>query len=436
MKKVSRVGRSYPKTGQGNQSQTQDSAATGRSYRGQVWVPRVVRDAQLDDTALALYVVLLSWANGDGTVYVGQARLMTALGREGGSVDSVNRATQKLVDAGIVAVARRHARALLRYTLLVRHQPQDRTERWDAVPRELLAALESRRAIPRDIRAWLHLDQRAGRRGFTCDTAETIAAGMGKSAATLNRSLKTFNELGLVRSTTTETGRMLTLTLHQITQPSTMLTASEVLTTTDESPIMVADAPRTDADSRMYLAPDNLTPDPAPSELRSDRPVSDARTPATSGLRPKKKFSRPTGGVHATPGVTQVLDELGPDWTTGPARRWRNGIGSAIAAQLAAGMTPGAAAGAIIDLGDGFLEDAGGRHVIAARQALKTRAAEIRWGLACAGCGRHEDHHDGIRIEHGQCTSCREACGVVDEIPAEVLAKVHAHFGFPASVSA
>lgn len=422
----SRVGRSYPKTSHHNQIHPTDSPFEGRPCRRGVWVPRSVRDLELSDTAVALYAVLLAWMPASGPLLVSQERLMTALGRSGRSADAVRRATQSLVNAGVLSAQRWHGRALLRYTAQVRPGPD---QRWDVLPRELLAALEAGDASVVDVRAWLHLDQSLGARGFTTNDIDELAARGGVSTATQRRRVATFLRLGLITSTPTSEGRMLALpnpvkdTSHSPEQEA-IQTPEDVIT--NAAPAI------TNAGSITDLALEDPTPDPAPSELRSDRPVSDARTPATSGLRPKKKFSRPTGGVHATPGVSEVLDKLGPDWTTGPARRWANGIAAAIAAQLSAGMTPEAAAGALIDLGDGFLEDAGGRHVVAARQALKTRAAEIRWGLACSGCGRHEDHHDGIRIEHGQCCACREASGLVDEIPAEVLESVYAHFGIAA----
>lgn len=434
MKTVSRVGRSYPKSGQDNRIRANESPFWGRRCRHGVWVPRTIRDGAFSATEVAVYAVLLAWSpRGGGSLLVGQERLMTALGRAGHSTDAVRRATQSLVKAGVLTAARRHGRALLRYEALVRPEPR---AGWDVVPRELLAALEAGHASVVDVRAWLHLDQALGARGFTTDTLEDLADRAGGSVATWRRRLATFLRIGLITSTPTSDGRMLALTRASQVSEGTPTSTADAAPQMPMQAITNAAPAITNARSISNPTPENPPPDPAPSELRSDRPVSDARTPATSGLRPKKKFSRPTGGVHATPGVSEVLDKLSPDWTTGPARRWANGIGSAIAAQLAAGMTPGAAAGAIIDLGDGFLEDAGGRHVVAARQALKTRAAEIRWGLACSGCGRHEDRHDGIRIEHGQCAVCRESAGVVDEIPAEVLARVHAHFGLPASVSA
>jgi hypothetical protein len=433
MNKVSRVGRSYPKTGQDSQTRADESPFWGRRCRHGVWVPRTIRDGAFSATEVAVYAVLLAWSpRGGGSFLVGQERLMRALGRSGHSADAVRRATKSLVKAGVLTAARRHGRALLRYEALVRPEPG---QGWDVVPRELLAALEAGHASVVDVRAWLHLDQALGARGFTTDTLEDLAARAGGSVVTWRRRLATFLRLGLITSTPTRDGRMLGLT--RAAQPlENAPNGSQDAAPQMPVPAITNAAPAiTNAGSISNPTPEYPTPDPAPSELRSDRPVSDARTPATSGLRPKKKFSRPTGGVHATPGVSEVLDKLGPDWTTGPARRWANGIAAAIASQLAAGMTPGAAAGALIDLGDGFLEDCGGRHVVAARQALRTRAAEIRWGLACTDCGRHEDHHDGIHLEHGMCGACRDEAGITDEIPAEVLDAVYAHFGLASAAA-
>lgn len=431
MKTVSRVGQSYPKTAQDNQIRANGSPFWGRRCRHGVWVPRTIRDGAFSATEVAVYAVLLAWSpRGGGSLLVGQERLMTALGRAGHSTDTVRRATQSLVKAGVLTAARRHGRALLRYEALVRPEPG---AGWDVVPRELLAALEAGHASVVDVRAWLHLDQALGARGFTTDTLEDLADRAGGSVATWRRRLATFLRLGLITSTPTSEGRMLALTRASHVSEGTP-TSTEGAAPQMPVPAITNAAPAiTNAGSISNPTPEDPTPDPAPSELRSDRLVSDARTPATSGLRPKKRFPRPTGGVHATPGVAEVLDNLGPDWTTGPARRWANGIASAIATQLAAGMTPGAAAGALIDLGDGFLEDSGGRHVVAVRRALKTRAAEIRWGLACTDCGRHEDHHDGIHLSQGRCGACREAAGLVDEIPAKVLSAVYAHLGLRAT---
>lgn len=256
----------------------------------------------------------------------------------------------------------------------------------------------------------------------------------GERATHLTRELQSGNRAGVARVLT---GRA----LPDVLDDGLTDIAGNLITDLEHESMIIRSVPTRDWNEttrptgtkpplpKELLAPEDLAPENPSSPRSGDRPVSDARAPATSGLRPKKRFARPTGGVHATAGVSEVLDQLGPDWTTGPARRWANGIASSIATQLAAGMTPGAAAGALIDLGDGFLEDSGGRHVVAARQALKTRAAEIRWGLACTGCGRHQDEHDGVHLEHSLCGACRDEAGIVDEIPTEVLEAVYAHFG-------
>lgn len=452
MQHGSRVGSAYPETDSPTNTRPFSpdvgqarpaKSGTGQSCRRGVWVPRRVRDSDISDLAVAVYAILLAWSpSSGGPVIVGRDRIMTALGRDGRAPDAADRAVRELVDAGVVMCWRRHQRHLLRYELLAR---PGRDERWDVVPRELLEAIQDGRLGPHTLRAWLHVDQAVGAKGWTADPVERLAQSLtlpGQtpvSPATARRRLADFVDAGLLEVRRAGSGRIHALPgrASQVEPVSNQLKshvapADDVDGAVDE--VMNAGSALMDAGSLVRdLSPEDLTTTTPSSELCSDRSVSDVGTTATGGLRPKRGewsdrgavMGLPTGGVFADPHVRWVLQAAGPWWSTGPARQWVGGVATRVRDALAGGMSAAAAAQALVDLAVTVMDEAGGRHVPAAEKALRVRAAEIRHGLACRECGRGHEPRDGVWIRSGLCGVCAEAAGVVADLPSlEALRQV------------
>lgn len=375
------------------------SPAAGGCRPG-VRVPRRVReDPGLRDVDVAVYTVLLGRCrDGSGRVTIGQRELMARLGRgRGARPDAVAEAAAALEAAGYLGAARRHTWSPYTYTLLVR--PGPRGERFDVVPYEVLDALRTAVVTPGALRTWLHLDQFLGDRGWTARGPDTLADGRGVSVATARRHLDQLHRVGTVLEISTRARGGWLLSRPSPTAPPTEHDerGRTSQTTVDAetggrsavdnfagSPLTISRGHRGGL-AHEHLAHENNC---SSSQRCCDRPGHDVREAATDGLRPKKAPGGDLpGGVFAQAGVAEAVRRLGPEWTTGGARRWLPGVSATIATHLEHEMTPAAAAAALTEFGQACLEQTGGRHVLAARAALRLKALDLRHGLACPHCG-------------------------------------------------
>lgn len=374
-----------------------------------VRVPRRVRDAPLPALALAQYTLVARYSN-DGVARVGQAALMTALGRPGRRPDCLTRATAALVKLGILATSRPFPKAKLEYRLRVTATASS-PERFDVVPYELLDALRARQCSPTVLRTWLHLDQALGWAGRTRDACAQIATRIGISADSVWHHVSLLAQLGFV---TIHGTRRQWLLLRGRRAPQQEPTAAvsglvdDQDTVTGDAPhaTQAAGAPGENAGSigekmrAQTLTPASpLTPD-TPSFARSASRHLSTALRVTGRTRPKKGRGQPRSGAIARADVQAVLSQLDPQWTHWEARRWRNGLAGVVATHLDDGVPEQVLVRAITDYAD--LDATGGRHIPAARTAITIVIREIRRGLACRDCGNGDLHE----LHKGLCLHC------------------------------
>lgn len=417
-----RVMSSYPNTG--IDTPTFDLVSTTpQPLDSGVWVPRSLRDAITDPARLADLVVLYSWSN-DGDVIARQSAIMTALGRPGARPDALGARLRAAEDAGwIVRRRTRRGAGVTRYRLA--HRPSPGKVAFDVVPHAMMRALRDGGIGSGELRTWLFLDQALGYRGWTRDSAAEIAARVGISPRTVQRHLATLVALGFLEREDTTSGWVLTR------PASTASTAANVVVETEtevvEEPLEECDTDAgwcdTDAGS-MYLAPDSLTPEISPSS-RSARHLGESAPRATSGRK------RPNGGIYQVVGVGEVADLLAQDrtWKWGARRKWLNGIlAKAVAPALQRGLSPEAIALALTETAAGDLDDAAEllqSLIPAAQAALTALTIDTRLGQACQDCGRRSEDAGG-EFRDRLCPWCHEQRHGIEEIPAEVLAQIHA----------
>jgi hypothetical protein len=370
-----------------------------------VYVPRVVRDG-VSASAVAVYAVLLSRLRTGAVVRARHDDVMAALGRGGARPDAVARAVAELVDAGFVTAHRPvvDGPTQFRLEVLAGHQ-----QRWDVAPLLVMDAMRAGHLGPAALVTWLHLDQRLGRRGWTTDAPEVIAAGGGRHARTVRRHVQVLAQLGAL-SVKSGGHRWL---LTRPTPPMPAVAAS------DKNAGSAVTKMRTPIGRK---APEHTPPEDSPSQLCCVRPGSELAGSATAGLRPKtNRPSAPRARVQDRPDVVRVLLDAGRWCRSRDARRWLPGITTAIAERLDQGMTPAVAARALAEFVD--VEHHGGRHVPAVRAALRALAADIRHGLACRTCGAAEGSR---RLQEGLCGACQAPEGPSDpEGPAETVTEGH-----------
>lgn len=421
MRVAPRGGFAYPETPEISMNQTPYDLGKRALPRGVgdpprtaargVRVPRRVRDAPLPALALAQYALVARCSN-DGLARVGQAALMTALGRPGRRPDCLTRATAALVKLGILETSRPFPKAKLEYRLRVTATASS-PERFDVVPYELLDALRAGQCSPTVLRTWLHLDQALGWAGRTRDACAQIATRIGISADSVWHHVSLLAQLGFV---TIHGTRRQWLLLRGRRAPQQEPTAAvsglvdDQDTVTGEAPhaTQAAGAPGENAGSTsekmraQTLTPASpLTPD-TPSFARSaSRHLSNALERATGRKRPKKSEGRPRSGAIARPDVQDVLGRLDPKWTRWEAGRWRNGLAGVVAKHLDAGIPDQVLIRAINDYAD--LDATGGRHIPAARTAITIVLREIHRGLACRECGNGDLHE----LHQGLCIHCQ-----------------------------
>ena len=388
-----------------------------------VWVPRLLRDAITDPARLADLVVLYSWSN-DGDVIARQSAIMTALGRPGARPDALGARLRAAEDAGwIVRRRTRRGAGVTRYRLA--HRPCPGKVAFDVVPHAMMQALRDGGIGPGELRSWLFLDQALGYRGYTRDSAAEVAARVGVSARTVQRHLTVLVSLGFLEREDTATGWVLTRPAS--TAATTATQVDEIKGELVDAPLEVRDTDAGSCDTNagsMYLAPGSLTPEISPSS-RSARHLGEGATRATSGRK------RPSGGIYQVDGVGQVADLLAQDraWRWGARRKWLNGIlAKAVAPALQRGLSAEAIVLTLTETAAGELDDAAEllqSLIPAAQSALSALAIDTRLGQACQDCGRREA--DAGEIRDRLCPWCHEQRLGIEEIPAEVLAQIHAH---------
>ncbi len=361
------VGVAYPRTG-GDTPPVVPRLGGGDPPSVGVYVPRVVRDG-VSASAVAVYAVLLSRLRSGVVVRARHDDLMTALGRGGARADAVARAVAELVDAGFVTACRPVVDGPTQFRLEVL---AGRDQRWDVVPLLVMDAMRAGHLGPTALVTWLHLDQRLGRRGWTTDAPEVIAAGGGRHARTVRRHVQVLTQLGAL-SVKSGGDRWL------LTRPTPSVPA---VAASDKNAGSAVTKMRTPIGNQ---APEHTPPEDSSSQLCCDRPVGKVAGSATSGLRPRPNRPSPRTRVQDRPDVVRVLLDAGRWCRSRDVRRWLPGITTAIAEHLDAGMTPTVAARALAEFVD--LEHHDGRHVPAVRAALRALAGDVRHGLACHECG-------------------------------------------------
>lgn len=376
-------------------SSTLGAARLRGCVRG-VRVPRRVhRDRSLRDGDVIVYAALLAMrADGQDRV----TATLEAIGeRTGRGARTVGAALDRLLTAEYVD--RRRSWPSHPYTYRLNVLPEC-GESFDVITLPLMGAIAAGTISDGAARTWLAIDQALGWHGRTADTACELARRRGIAISTLRAHVDELVDHDAVEVQLRASHKGWSLldpavdfTPAEEPENATVDGPGEEPVRSPEtcgSPAQILDGPY------MYLPP--KSPTPVPSELCFDRPVGDKLALDDDGReRPKKRISPwPSGGVFARPGVVdvlEVLDDVAPQWTRAGARRWLGGIAAAIAAVVdpATGrrdrLSAAAAATAIVELGDGILEDLAGRHVPAVRSALAIRAREVRQGLACGSCG-------------------------------------------------
>ena len=295
-------------------------------------LPRTVRDSGVGARAVACYLLLRARSNA-GRVTVSLETLTRAVGSSARSTDATSAAVTELLHAGFVRA--RQSRPDRARTYRVRTET-DLGGRYDVVPHDLLAALTRGDVSPATIRAWCHVDQALGARGWTIDTTAALAARMGVSARTVTGHVAALAELGVLVVSGDRTARMMSRPAAQMPVLDEPVTAEPA----EAKPGSVRKQNRGHKEvAPEHLAPEHLAPEhPSPSALvaaphQGDAPGRDGRE------RPKGDGRR--SGVASRRDVREVLERLAGEWTSGGARRWRGGLGSVLASHLDAGV-PGA----------------------------------------------------------------------------------------------
>ena len=359
---------------------------------------------------------------------IGQESLAALVGRD--STASVSRAGSRLVAAGHVRRVRASIDDVYLYQLLTVPGGE---ERWDEIPPALLAALGEREVSAAAARTWLHLDDALGARGFTADSPEQLAASHGLvEASTIRAHVQQLRAVpGLLAEVVPGVSRWYLERPRSVVAPARDRVVDDAVLASGTPEDFVGWGGSVLSGYRD--APDPKAPENTPSSGRSPvSHLSDAR-----GLRPKP--ASPAGGVFAQPVVGETIRRLGPMWRAGTARRWLGGVAAAIDQWVPSRMSPAAAAQALEAFGEQCLLDAGGRHVPAARAALRLQWADIRLGLACAACGAAWGAPQaacdacgapqGSREPQGHSSEGAEVVEAPEMLPVEQRLRVYAELG-------
>ncbi len=457
MRVAPRGGFAYPETPEISMNQTPSDLGkralppgvgdTPRTAARGVRVPRRVRDAPLPALALAQYALVARCSN-NGIARVGQAALMTALGRPGRRPDCLTRATAALVKLGILATSRPFPKAKLEYRLRVTATARSQ-ERFDVVPYELLDALRAGECSPTVLRTWLHLDQALGWAGRTRDACAEIAARIGISADSVWNHVRLLAQLGfvtvhgtrrewlLLRGRPTPKERPAAAGPGPINDPAGITGSAP--SGTAEAGVAGENTGSTGEEMRAQtLTPASPLPPETPSFARSASRHLSTALRATGRTRPKKGRGQPRSGAIARADVKAVLSQLDPQWTHWEARRWRNGLAGVVATHLDDGVPEQVLVRAITDYAD--LDATGGRHIPAARAAITIVIREIRRGLACRDCGYGDLHelHEGLCIhchtrpkQHNADPGLADPAACLEPDDLQIRATIYRGLGIP-----